>query len=126
MAPGTYDIKVDVETTYIEEQSQPDKERYVFAYNVTITNVGQIAAQLLTRHWIITDATGHVQEVRGEGVVGDQPLLQPGGSYSYTSAAMIATPVGTMHGSYQMIAEDGTNFDAPIAAFRLSVPNILH
>lgn len=121
-----YDVQVDVEAIYIAEQSQPELERYVFAYNVTIKNCGTSAAQLLSRHWVITDATGHIEEVKGEGVIGEQPRLLPGESFRYTSAAMIATPVGTMHGSYQMIAEDGNLFDAPISAFRLSVPNILH
>ena len=93
---------------------------------MTICNSGTVAAQLVSRHWVITDATEHVQEVRGEGVVGEQPLLAPGESFSYTSASMIETPVGTMHGSYQMLGDDGTQFDAPISAFRLSIPNVLN
>ena len=121
-----YDIEISVDTTYVEEQSQPEQDRYVFAYHITITNNGTTAAQLISRHWVITDATGHSEEVKGEGVIGEQPKLQPGESFKYTSAAMIATPVGTMHGSHQMHAEDGHRFDAPIDAFRLSVPNILH
>lgn len=126
MNPNNYDVTIHVRTTFVSEQSQPEQDRYVFAYHVTIENHGAFAAQLLSRHWIITDATGHIQEVKGDGVIGEQPKLAPGEAYKYTSAAMIATPVGTMHGSYQMLAEDGEKFDAPIAAFRLSIPNILH
>ncbi|MGR8948449.1 MAG: Co2+/Mg2+ efflux protein ApaG [Gammaproteobacteria bacterium] len=126
MTSNTYDIEIAVDTTYVEEQSHPEQERYVFAYHITITNGGTQTAQLISRHWIITDATGHIEEVKGEGVIGEQPTLAPGDSFKYTSAAMISTPVGTMHGSYQMRAEDGNHFDAPIAAFRLSLPNILH
>ena len=126
MNPNNYDVTIHVRTTFVSEQSQPEQDRYVFAYHVTIENHGAFAAQLLSRHWIITDATGHIQEVKGDGVIGEQPKLAPGEAYKYTSAAMIATPVGTMHGSYQMLAEDGGKFDAPIAAFRLSIPNILH
>lgn len=126
MNTSNYEIEITVETSYVSEQSQPEQDRYVFAYHVTITNVGIQAAQLISRHWIITDATGHIEEVKGEGVIGEQPYLQPGESFKYTSAAMIATPVGTMHGSYRMRAADEHEFDAPIAAFRLSVPNILH
>ena len=126
VSSNNYDIAISVDTTYVEEQSQPDQDRYVFAYHITITNVGIEAAQLVSRHWVITDATGHIEEVKGDGVIGEQPHLEPGESFKYTSAAMIATPVGTMHGSYQMRAKDGHQFEAPIAAFRLSVPNILH
>jgi ApaG protein len=121
-----YQIDISVETVYIEKQSAPENNRYVFAYTVTICNSGTVAAQLVSRHWVITDATEHVQEVRGEGVVGEQPLLGPGESFSYTSASMIETPVGTMHGSYRMVSDDGTQFDAPISAFRLSIPNVLN
>ena len=121
-----YVIEIDVETAFVEEQSEPDQDRYVFAYTVTIRNVGAVAAKLLTRHWIITDANGRVQEVRGEGVVGEQPHLDPGEGFRYTSAAMIETPVGSMHGSYQMLADDGMQFDAEIPAFGLSVPRTLH
>jgi ApaG protein len=120
------EIDIDVETAYIENQSVPADNRYVFAYKITISNAGDVPAQLISRHWVITDAAEHIQEVRGEGVVGEQPLLAPGESFTYTSAAMIETPVGTMHGSYQMVTKDGTAFDAPIAAFRLSIPNVLH
>ena len=126
MNTSNYEIGVQVETTYVAEQSQPEQDRYVFAYHVTITNTGAEDAQLISRHWIITDATGHIEEVKGEGVIGEQPYLRPGESFKYTSAAMIATPVGTMHGSYRMRGPDEHEFDAPIAAFRLSVPNILH
>ena len=121
-----YKIRVEVETTYIQDQSAPDDNRYVFAYTITITNQGSIAAQLLNRHWIITDANNKVQEVRGEGVIGEQPYLQPGDSFRYTSAAMIETPVGCMQGEYQMIADDGFEFDAEIPAFNLATPNTLH
>ena len=120
------DIDIRVETTYVEDQSEPDQDRYVFAYTVTITNAGQIAAKLLSRHWVITDANSKVQEVRGEGVVGEQPHLQPGESFRYTSAAMLETPVGCMEGSYQMVTDDGREFDARIPVFNLSTPNILH
>ncbi len=126
MTDSNYQIDIAVATKYIEQQSAPDKDRYVFAYTITIENTGDIPAQLISRHWIITDAAEHVQEVRGDGVIGEQPNLAPGESFSYTSAAVIETPVGTMHGSYQMVAKDGTEFDAPIAAFRLSIPNMLH
>lgn len=126
MNDEAHQIDISVETAYIEKQSAPENDRYVFAYTVTICNSGTVAAQLVSRHWVITDATEHVQEVRGEGVVGEQPLLAPGESFSYTSASMIETPVGTMHGSYQMLGDDGTQFDAPISAFRLSIPNVLN
>lgn len=126
MNKKAYHIKVNVETRYIPEQSAPDESRYVFAYTITISNAGSVPAQLLTRHWIITDANGRIQEVRGEGVVGEHPHLRPGEAFRYTSGAMIETPVGSMHGSYQMRADDGTLFDAPIAPFSLSVPRLLH
>jgi len=126
MTNSNYQIDIAVVTNYIEQQSAPDKDRYVFAYTITIENAGNIPAQLISRHWIITDAAERVQEVRGDGVIGEQPHLEPGESFSYTSAAMIETPVGTMHGSYQMVSKDGTEFDAPIPAFRLSIPNMLH
>ncbi|MEM7540301.1 MAG: Co2+/Mg2+ efflux protein ApaG [Pseudomonadota bacterium] len=121
-----YSIDIAAETQYIDAQSKPEDSEYVFAYRITITNSGSLTATLKTRHWIITDAGGEVQEVKGEGVVGQQPRLVPGDSFTYTSAAMIKTPVGTMHGSYQMIAADGTAFDAPIAPFRLSIPSAIH
>lgn len=119
-------INVDVQSQYVEEQSSPEAERYVFAYTITIRNDGQIPAKLLTRHWIITDGDGGEEQVRGDGVVGEQPHLQPGQSFRYTSGAVLETPVGSMQGSYQMLADDGTGFDAPIAAFTLSVPKLRH
>ena len=121
-----YDIEVSAATQYLAEQSDEAAGRYVFAYTVKLRNAGNIAAQLISRHWIITDSQGLVQEVRGLGVVGAQPLLQPGETYQYTSGAAIATAVGTMKGSYQMVAADGTRFDAPIPEFTLSVPRVLH
>ena len=119
-------IKVDVETRYIEDQSNPEQNYYVFAYTITIQNQGQQAAQLLTRHWVITDSNQKIQEVRGEGVVGEQPLLKPGEQFVYTSGTMLETAVGTMKGSYQMLADDGSEFDAPIDEFVLSTPRVLH
>ena len=121
-----YDIAVSAATQYLAEQSDENAGRFVFAYTVTIRNPGNVTAQLISRHWIITDAQGLVQEVRGLGVVGAQPVLRPGESYEYTSGTSIATPVGTMRGSYQMVAEDGTRFEAPIPQFTLSVPRVLH
>ena len=121
-----YDVGVSVETEYIADQSDEAKDRFVFSYTVTIRNNGTIPAQLISRHWVITDARNQVQEVRGLGVVGAQPLLKPGEQFAYTSGTALATPVGTMRGSYQMVAEDGTQFDAEIAEFTLSVPRVLH
>jgi len=121
-----YEIQVTTQVEYIPDQSSEEQERYVFAYTITLTNTGSIAAQLISRHWVITDANNSVQEVRGLGVVGEQPLLKPGEHFEYTSGSAIATPVGTMHGSYQMVAEDGTKFDAPIPEFTLSMPRVLH
>jgi len=125
-ADSRYDIAVSAATQYLAEQSDEATGRYVFAYTITLRNTGSLAAQLISRHWIITDSQGLVQEVRGLGVVGAQPLLQPGESFEYTSGASIATAVGTMRGSYQMLAEDGARFEAPIAEFTLSVPRVLH
>lgn len=119
-------IKVDVATRFLDEQSVPDDNRYVFAYTIRIRNAGPASAQLVARHWLITDANGKVQEVRGEGVVGEQPLLRPGDEFQYTSGAVLETSVGTMQGSYEMLCEDGSRFDAPIAAFTLSIPRTLH
>jgi ApaG protein len=119
-------IDVSVRTTYVDAQSEPEAGRYVFAYTVTITNTGDIAAKLLTRHWIIRDANNKVQEVRGAGVVGEQPYLEPGMSFEYTSGTMLETPLGEMRGSYQMIADDGVEFDAEIPAFVLTTPRTLH
>jgi ApaG protein len=121
-----YDVDVAVETQFIQNQSDPDSRRFVFAYTITITNSGDVPAKLLTRHWIITDADGRKQEVRGEGVVGEHPHLKPGESFRYTSGAAIETPVGSMEGSYQMLADDGHKFDAPISPFTLAVPGTLH
>ena len=121
-----HQIEVRVETSYLAEQSEPAEHRFVFAYTVTLHNAGQVPARLLTRHWIITDANGRVQEVRGEGVVGEQPHLQPGQGFRYSSGTVLETPVGSMHGSYQMVGDDGEQFDAPIAAFRLAKPGLLH
>ncbi|HEX7328407.1 MAG TPA: Co2+/Mg2+ efflux protein ApaG [Casimicrobiaceae bacterium] len=121
-----YAISISPKSTYLESQSDPGKGQFVFAYTITVTNTGSIAAQLVSRHWIITDAEHRVQEVRGAGVVGKQPVLRPGESFEYTSGTSLATSVGTMHGSYQMIAEDGTAFDAPIPIFTLSIPRTLH
>ncbi len=121
-----YDIDVSVNTLYLPEQSDEAADRYVFAYTVTIRNSGGATAQLVSRHWIIKDARDQVQEVRGLGVVGAQPTLRPGESFEYTSGTSIATPVGTMRGSYQMVAEDGTRFEAEIPEFTLSVPRVLH
>jgi ApaG protein len=121
-----HDISVKTRTLYIADQSDPANDRYVFAYTITITNTGSTAAQLISRHWVITDATDKVQEVRGKGVVGEQPHLRPGESFEYTSGSAIATPVGTMRGSYQMMADDGTQFDVVIPEFTLSMPRVLH
>jgi len=121
-----YQISVAARSSYVPEQSDEEAGRFVFAYTITITNTGTVAARLVSRHWIITDSDSHVQEVRGTGVVGEQPLLKPRESFEYTSGTAIATPVGTMRGSYQMVAEDGTAFDAPIPEFTLSVPRVLH
>lgn len=121
-----YECSVTVETAFISEQSDETRDRYVFSYTITIRNDSSIGAQLISRHWIIKDATDEIQEVRGLGVVGAQPLLQPGESFQYTSGCVLTTPVGSMKGSYQMVAEDGTQFDAPIAEFALSMPRTLH
>jgi ApaG protein len=126
MADRKHDITVSARTVFIPGQSDMQSGRYVFAYTITITNTGTVPAQLVSRHWIITDANNQVQEVRGLGVIGEQPLLRPNESYEYTSGTAIATPVGTMRGSYQMVAEDGVQFDAPIPEFTLSMPRVLH
>lgn len=119
-------IEVGVETSYVDDQSNPDADRYVFAYTITISNTGSSAAKLVNRHWLITDANGKVQEVRGEGVVGEQPYLRPGEVFRYTSGTVIETPVGTMEGEYEMLADDGESFLAPISRFSLAVPRVLH
>jgi ApaG protein len=121
-----YEITVGAAVQYLPEQSDESAGRYVFAYTITLRNTGNATAQLISRHWIITDAQGLVQEVRGLGVVGAQPVLRPGESHEYTSGTAIATPVGTMRGSYQMVADDGTRFEAAIPEFTLSVPRVLH
>jgi len=121
-----YAITVAVATRFLDEQSAPDEGRYVFAYTIRIANTGEVPARLLSRHWLITDANGKVQEVHGEGVVGQQPWLKPGGEFEYTSGAVLETFCGRMQGSYQMLADDGTEFDAEIAPFALSIPRTLH
>ena len=121
-----YEMTVTPVAAFLAEQSDPAKNQYVFAYTITITNTGDVAAKLVSRHWIITDADHKVQEVKGLGVVGQQPLLKPGESFEYTSGASIPTAVGTMHGSYQMMAADGKAFDVPIPLFTLSVPRTMH
>lgn len=126
MTETKYQITVSPRAQYVAEQSDAEAGRFAFAYTITITNTGEVPAQLISRHWIITDANNQVQEVKGQGVVGAQPRLRPGESFEYTSGSMLTTPVGTMRGSYQMIAEDGTRFDAPIPEFTLSAPRVLH
>jgi ApaG protein len=121
-----YQFSINVNTAYLAEQSDPSADRYVFAYTITIANTGTVSAQLISRHWIITDADSVTQEVKGLGVVGEQPLLRPGESFEYTSGTAMATPVGTMRGTYQMVAEDGNKFDAEIPVFTLSMPRVLH
>ncbi len=121
-----YEITVVPKAHYVADQSDPDRNHFVFAYTIRITNTGTVAAQLVSRHWIITDADARIQEVKGPGVVGQQPTLKPGETFEYTSGASLATPVGTMRGRYQMLAEDGQPFDASIPQFTLSVPRTLH
>lgn len=121
-----YQIDVQAVAEYVAEQSRPEDEHYVFAYHITIRNLGSVTARLLARHWVITDGNGKVQEVRGEGVVGEQPVLAPGQHFRYTSGCVLETPVGTMHGSYQMLAADEHRFEATIAPFVLAVPRVLH
>ena len=119
-------IRIDVSTNYVEDQSNPGEGRFVFSYTITIRNEGAKPARLMARHWLITDANGKVQEVVGEGVVGEQPHLQPGQGFRYSSGAILETPVGSMQGRYRMMADDGEQFDAPIAPFRLAMPGVLH
>ncbi len=119
-------IQIDVETLYVESESDPQKNRFVFAYTITIRNVGDTPARLMTRHWVIRDANGKVQEVQGDGVVGEQPHLKPGEGFQYTSGTMLETSMGTMGGSYQMVTDDGSVFKAPIEDFLLSAPRTLH
>jgi len=126
MSKPVYAFDIEITTRFLDEQSRPSEDRYVFAYTINIRNTGDVPARLLDRHWIITDANGRVEEVRGDGVVGEQPLLQPGEHFEYTSGAVLETSVGTMQGSYGMLADDGTRFEAPIPAFTLAVPRTLH
>lgn len=126
MTDSTHDITVKAQVRFIPDQTDENAKRYVFAYTITITNTGTVAARLVSRHWIITDAEGGVQEVKGEGVVGEQPLLRPNESFEYTSGTAIATPVGTMRGTYQMVASDGAKFDATVPEFTLAMPRMLH
>lgn len=121
-----YMFDIQVETRFVPQQSRPGDNRFVFAYTITLRNTGQMPAQLLSRRWIIADANGKVEEVQGDGVVGEQPWMRPGEDYQYTSGAVLETPVGTMQGSYRMLADDGTQFDAPIPTFTLAIPRTLH
>lgn len=121
-----YIFDIDVATRYLDDQSAPDEDRYVFAYTIQIRNAGTLPARLVARHWVITDANGKTEEVDGEGVVGEQPWLRPGEAFQYTSGAVLTTGLGTMQGSYEMLADDGTSFEAPIPAFTLTVPRTLH
>jgi ApaG protein len=121
-----YEVTVVPKAAYVEDQSDPSKNQYVFAYTITVTNTGSVPVQLVSRHWVITDANSKVLEVKGLGVVGQQPLLKPGESFEYTSGTHLETAVGTMRGTYQMVADDGKHFDAPIPLFTLSVPRVLH
>ena len=120
-----YDITISVDTRFLDDQSAPADNRYAFAYTITIANHGTVGARLLSRHWVITDGNGKVREVHGDGVVGEQPWVRPGDDYEYTSGAVLETALGTMRGSYQMIADDGHEFDTPIAPFRLAMPGVL-
>ena len=119
-------VKIDIQTEYMPSQSSPREQRYAFAYTITITNQGEQPVQLLSRHWVITDGNNQVQEVRGEGVVGEQPVIEPGTSYRYTSGAVLDTAVGSMEGSYQMVNDAGEHFEAPIPPFGLTLPAALH
>ena len=121
-----YQCAITVETAFVADQSDVEQNRYVFTYTIKIENIGNVTAQLISRHWIITDAVDKVQEVKGLGVVGEQPLLKPGEQFSYTSGTMLATPMGTMRGSYHLTAEDGTQFDVEIPPFSLAMPRVLH
>lgn len=126
MTKPQHAVRVDVRTEYLPGQSDPAQQRWVFAYHITLINEGTERVKLLTRHWVITDGNERVQEVHGEGVIGEQPSLAPGEHYSYTSGTILETEVGTMQGSYQMISESGDHFDAPIAPFTLAVPRAIH
>lgn len=121
-----YACTVKVRSTFLAEQSNPDESKYAFAYTVTITNTGTVAAQLISRHWIITNANNEVHEVKGLGVIGEQPLLEPNAQFEYTSGTLLTTASGEMRGIYQMVAEDGTLFEAVIEPFQLYQPRVLH
>ncbi len=124
--PKKYEISVAARSSYLADQSDENAERYVFSYTIRITNTGSVTAQLVSRHWLITDANSQIQEVRGLGVIGEQPVLKPGESFEYSSGSSLPTPVGTMRGTYQMVGDDGTRFEAQIPEFTLSVPRVLH
>ncbi len=124
--PADHAFDIDVATRYLDDQSAPEEGRFVFAYTISIRNSGKVPARLISRHWIITDANGKVEEVTGDGVVGEQPWLRPGDGFEYTSGAILETSLGTMHGTYDILADDGTRFAAPIPAFTLSMPRTLH
>lgn len=126
MAEDEYSFEIQVEPRYIEKESRPEEDRYVFAYTITIKNIGTLPATLRKRFWIVTNADGAKQEVRGRGVVGEEPRIEPGNGFRYTSAAVIETPVGAMEGAYEFEADDGGRFDVPIPAFSLSMPNVIH
>ena len=126
MSDPRYQVDVDVVTRFLKDHSDPENDRFAFAYTITVHNNGSVAAKLMSRHWLITNGDGQVEEVKGAGVIGQQPLIEPGQSHTYSSGAVLSTKVGTMQGSYQMIGDDGVRFDAPIAVFRLSLPDILH
>jgi len=123
---SAYDLSVNVTTRYLDEQSAPDRANFVFTYSVSIKNTGKVGAQLISRHWVITDANYHIEEVRGLGVVGRQPLLQPGEEFEYTSGTALATPQGSMQGDFLFVAEDGKQFEVPVPEFVLSLPRTLH
>ena len=126
MSNQHHKIGINIKTAYLPEQSIPEDKRFVFTYTITIHNEGEVPARLISRHWLITDGDGKREEVRGEGVVGEQPYLKPGEKFQYTSGTVLETPVGTMEGSYQMLADDGLHFEAPIPVFGLSTPHVLH
>jgi ApaG protein len=122
----THGVRVQVESAYVPERSAPEQDYYFFAYRVRISNLGEETVQLLSRHWVITDGDSKVEEVRGPGVIGEQPILAPGQTHEYSSACPLRTQVGTMHGSYQMVSQSGARFDATIAPFTLALPNVLN
>ena len=126
MSSNDYQFDIDVDTRFLDEQSAPEEDRYVFAYTIRIHNRGRVAARLIARHWRITDGNGRTEEVHGEGVVGEQPWLEPGEDFEYTSGVVLETSEGAMQGRYDMLAADGTRFDAPIPPFLLTVPRTLH